>query len=144
MNLKVFTDGGARGNPGPAAAGWVVKTEKGEILARGKKYLGKTTNNVAEYQALYLAFLWLLDFAQKEGIKKEIKRVDFFLDSSLVVSQVSGVFKIKARHLIPLISAIKEMEKKLGKPVSYHYVPREKNKEADALVNEALDEQNSL
>ena len=144
MNLRIFTDGGARGNPGPAAAGWVAKTEKGMVLARGKKYLGETTNNVAEYQALRLAFSWLLDFAQKKERGKEIKRVDFFLDSRLVVSQVSGLFKIKARHLVPLISAIKEMERKWGKPVFYHYISREKNREADMLVNKALDKRSSL
>ena len=134
--LKIFTDGGARGNPGPAAAAFIVYRGE-EILAQEGHYLGRTTNNVAEYQAVLKAFDWLLSYQQKA---KEPGKVEFFLDSKLVVSQLNGQFKIKARNLLPLVLAIKQKEKALGVPVSYSYIPRFKNKAADLLVNQTLDQ----
>ena len=136
MVLKIFTDGGARGNPGPAAAAFVVYQGEG-ILAQEGHYLGRTTNNVAEYQAVLKSFDWLLSHREKA---KEAEKVEFFLDSKLVVSQLNGQFKIKARNLLPLVLAIKQKEKALGVPVSYSYIPRFKNKAADLLVNQTLDQ----
>ena len=136
MTLKIFTDGGARGNPGPAAAAFIVYQGE-EILAQEGHYLGRTTNNVAEYQAVLKAFDWLLSYREKA---KEAGKVEFFLDSKLVVSQLNGQFKIKARNLLPLVLAIKQKEKALGVPVSYFYIPRFKNKAADLLVNQTLDQ----
>ena len=134
--LKVFTDGGARGNPGPAAAAFVVYQGEG-ILAQEGRYLGRATNNVAEYQAVLKSFDWLLSHREKA---KEAEKVEFFLDSKLVVSQLNGQFKIKARNLLPLVLAIKQKEKALGVPVSYSYIPRFKNEAADLLVNQTLDQ----
>ena len=136
MTLKIFTDGGARGNPGPAAAAFIVYQGEG-ILAQEGHYLGRATNNVAEYQAVLKSFDWLLSHREKA---KEAEKVEFFLDSKLVVSQLNGQFKIKARNLLPLVLAIKQKEKALGVPVSYSYIPRFKNKAADLLVNQTLDQ----
>ena len=134
--LKVFTDGGARGNPGPAAAAFIIYQGE-KVLAKEGWYLGKATNNVAEYQAVLKAFGWLL--AHQEEVK-EAGKVEFSLDSKLVVSQLNGQFKIKARNLLPLVLAIKQKEKALGVPISYFYIPRFKNKAADLLVNQTLDQ----
>jgi len=136
MNLNIFTDGGARGNPGPAAAGWIIKNSNRERIAFGQKYLGKATNNVAEYQAVLCAYEWLTANQNKlAGVSK----INFYLDSRLVVSQLRGQFKIKAKHLMPLIAEIKRKERAISVPVFYHLVPRDRNKEADRLVNEVLD-----
>ena len=136
MNLNIFTDGGARGNPGLAATGWLVKNSNGERIAFGQKYLGKTTNNVAEYQAVLGAYEWLSANHDKLG---GFSKINFYLDSRLVVSQLRGQFKIKAKHLMPLIAEIKERERTIKIPVFYYLIPRDKNEEADRLVNEVLD-----
>jgi len=130
--LLLFSDGGARNNPGPAAVGFVIKTEAGQILKEGSRFLGKATNNEAEYQALIDGLE-----AAKEFVPDHL---DCFLDSSLVVNQLNGVFKIKQAHLQELVFKVKALEQSL-KSVRYQYIPREKNKEADALVNKVLDEQ---
>ena len=136
MILSISTDGGARGNPGPAAAGWIIKNSNGERIAFGQKYLGKATNNVAEYQAVLGAYEWL---ANNQTKLVGVSKINFYLDSRLVVSQLRGQFKIKAKHLMPLIVEIKRKEKVIGVPVFYYLVPRDRNKEADKLVNEVLD-----
>jgi len=136
MILNVFTDGGARGNPGPAATGWIIKNSNGGKVAFGQKYLGKATNNVAEYQAVLGAYEWL---ANNQTKLVGVSKINFYLDSRLVVSQLRGQFKIKAKHLMPLIVEIKRKEKVIGVPVFYYLVPRDRNKEADKLVNEVLD-----
>lgn len=133
--LAVFTDGGARGNPGPAGIGVVIKNDNQTVFSYGG-YIGKTTNNVAEYQALKTAFEWLENNPdQLSGIEK----IDCFLDSLLIASQLSGKYKIKAPHLAKIASAIKEKERQLGIKVTYQHIPREQNSQADALVNQALD-----
>ena len=136
MNFNIFTDGGARGNPGPAATGWIIKNSDGEKVGFGKKYLGKATNNVAEYQAVLGAYEWLVSNQTKLA---GVSRFNFYLDSRLVVFQLRGQFKIKAKHLMPLIAEIKRKEKVISIPVFYYLVPRDRNKEADGLVNEVLD-----
>lgn len=133
-NLRIWTDGGARGNPGPAAIGVYIEDEKGEALLKHGKKIGYATNNVAEYQAVIEALTWL-----KES-SLELSQVDFFLDSSLVVNQLNGVFRIKENHLRDLIIFLKNLEKKINTKIIYHLVPREKNKVADFLVNQALDQ----
>lgn len=131
MNLVVHTDGGARGNPGPAAVGVVIRGNGKTIAAFGKK-IGEATNNVAEYSAVIEAL-------------KEVKRlrqnvaVSFFLDSTLVVHQLNGLFKIKQPHLRELLVKVRELEGEVGGVIRYSAVPREQNTQADALVNEALD-----
>lgn len=132
--LLLFSDGGARNNPGPAAVGFVVKTEGGQVLKEGGRFLGTATNNEAEYQALIDGLEAVREFAPDY--------LDCFLDSSLVVNQLNGVFKIKEVRLRELVFKVKALEQSL-KSVRYQYVPREKNKEADALVNKILDEKTS-
>lgn len=131
-NLLIHCDGGSRGNPGPAAAAFVV-SEKGEVIAQGSRYLGKSTNNVAEYTAVLMALHWVLKNLGEGNTMK------FVLDSQLVTKQLTGEFKIKSKDLKPLVVKIKEYEKKIGTQIVYTWSPREKNKEADRLVNEELD-----
>lgn len=134
--LKIYSDGGARGNPGPGASAFVVEKE-GRVIHREGKYLGKTTNNLAEYSGALMGVGWL-----EKNISdfKNIKKVNYFLDSELVVNQLSGKFKIKNENLRNLFYAIKEIEKRIPLKIFYHAIPREKNKLADLLVNKTLDE----
>jgi ribonuclease HI len=124
-------DGGSRGNPGPAAYGVVVRDPRGEIVARLKKYIGKNTNNVAEYFGLIAA----LDYAQNHGIRA--LRVES--DSELMVKQMRGQYKVKSEELKPLFERAKKMSQTF-ESFRITHVYREQNKEADALVNQALDE----
>jgi ribonuclease HI len=124
-------DGGSRGNPGPAAYGVVVRDAKGEIVARLKKYIGQNTNNVAEYFGLIAA----LDYAQTYGIRA--LRVES--DSELMVKQMRGMYKVKSGDLRPLHERAKKMAQTLDS-FRIDHVYREQNREADALVNQALDE----
>lgn len=133
--VKVFCDGGARGNPGPAAGAFVIELD-GKIIYKGAKYLGKATNNIAEYSALALALTWLKD--NKEKITPS--PISVFLDSELVAKQMSGLFKIKNENLRSLYLQAKETEKSIGLVVKYFSITREKNKLADFLVNKSLDE----
>ena len=132
--LLLYTDGGSRNNPGPAATGFILKTENGQVLRQGGKFLGTATNNEAEYLALLEGL--------KEAKEFNPKQLNCFLDSSLVVNQLNGVFKIKEARLRRLIFEIKKLEPEF-ESIRYRYIPREKNKEADAIVNEILDEQAS-
>ncbi|MDB5164844.1 MAG: fructose-2,6-bisphosphatase, putative phosphoglycerate mutase [Candidatus Saccharibacteria bacterium] len=129
--VKVFGDGGSRGNPGPSASGFVVLDMEDNILVDKGVYLGVTTNNQAEYTALKLA----LEECRNMGVQE----VQVYMDSLLVVNQMKGIFKVKNRELWPLHDAIKELVKNF-KHVSFSHVPREFNKLADAAVNRALDE----
>jgi ribonuclease HI len=124
-------DGGSRGNPGPAAYGVVVRDPRGEIVARLKKYIGSNTNNVAEYFGLIAA----LDYAQNHGIRA--LRVES--DSELMVKQMRGQYKVKSEELKPLFERAKKMSQTF-ESFRISHVYREQNKEADALVNQALDE----
>lgn len=136
MQLSVFCDGGARGNPGPAAIGFVVKGDSGRILKKRGKFIGRATNNVAEYQAVIEALTWL-----KSNIQPLTSNIKFFLDSRLVVNQLNGLFKIKDNKLRQLIVKVRQLEQEVGGNVSYHLIERSKNQEADQLVNETLDNQ---
>lgn len=135
-SIHIFTDGGARGNPGPAAIGVVVKDVTGKILAQFGKTLGVTTNNVAEYQAVIEGLTWM----KARGKATDIV---FFLDSKLVASQLSGTYKVKSAHLRDLVMRIRILEQEIGTNVSYRAIPREKNQEADRMVNLALDSKTS-
>lgn len=133
--LYVFTDGGAKGNPGPAAAAFVVKDNQGKILAQSAKLIGRTTNNVAEYSAVIEALNWI---KKKKSGSTNIEKVEFFLDSKLVVCQLNGIFKIKNRKLRELMIEVRKLEQEIGGNVSYCFVPREKNRLADFLVQNLL------
>lgn len=128
--LWIHTDGGARGNPGPAAIGIVIKTPAGEVVAAWGKTIGETTNNQAEYQALEAA----LEKAKELGAD----HVDCYLDSLLVVQQVKGEWKVKEASLKPNVDRVRALARQFAK-VTFNHVPREQNAEADELVNEALD-----
>ncbi len=133
--VKIFADGGSRGNPGPSASGFVVLDMEDNVLVDQGVYLGVTTNNQAEYTALKLAL---------EACKKmNAKEVEVYMDSLLVVNQMKGIFKIKNRDLWPIHQAIVDLAKNF-RHVSFSHVPREFNKLADAAVNRALDEQAGL
>ncbi len=124
-------DGASRNNPGPAAYGVVIRDPRGEIVARLKKYIGRMTNNVAEYYGLIAA----LDYAQSHGIRA--LRVES--DSELLVKQMRGEYKVKHADLRPLFERAKKMSQAL-ESFRIDHVYREQNREADALANEALDE----
>ena len=128
--LVLYTDGGARGNPGPAAIGVVVRDEKNDTIKEIGKYIGEGTNNEAEYHAII------------EGLtaahQKEAEVVDCYLDSEFVVNQLKGVYKVKNERMQVLWEKAKAIEKKFKK-VSYTHIVRSKNKEADRIVNQVLD-----
>ena len=124
-------DGGSRGNPGPASYGVVIRDARGEVVAKLKKYIGRTTNNVAEYYGLIAA----LDYAQQHGIRA--LRVES--DSELLVRQMQGRYKVKSPELRPLFERARKMAQAFDS-FRIEHVYRERNAEADALANEALDE----
>jgi len=129
--INIFTDGGARGNPGPAAVGVVILDDKGNKILEASKFIGVTTNNVAEYSA----FIEALDLLKEIDAYRTI----FHTDSSLVYNQLKGLWKIKNVNLKILSEQVKN---KLHDLPNFNLVliPREKNKDADRLVNKILDE----
>ncbi len=133
MKLIIYTDGASRGNPGPASYGFTISDDKGGLLYREGKYIGFTTNNVAEYTAVYQALKYI-----KEKFGGEDLKIELYADSKLVVEQLAGRFKIKSAHLKPLIEKIKILTPELGGIIHIH-VPRSQNTEADRLANLALD-----
>jgi ribonuclease HI len=130
VKLVVHVDGGARGNPGPAAAGAVISTPDGDVLDRAQELLGVATNNVAEYRGLLLGLARARELGATE--------VEVVNDSELVAKQVNGAYKVKHADMKPLHAAAKAA---LGdfQRWSIRSVPRAQNAEADALVNQALD-----
>jgi len=132
--ISVFCDGGARGNPGPAAIAFVV-SEDGKIIYKFSKKIGKTTNNVAEYQAVIEALKWL---KQQTTNNKQYTTINFFLDSQLVVNQLNGFFKIKDAKLRNLIIKARILEQEIGRKIFYNLISRRQNKIADSLINQTL------
>ena len=130
MKAKLFTDGGSRGNPGPAAYGYVLEAEDGTVLAAHGERIGVATNNVAEYSALIAGLEKALELAVPE--------VEVVSDSELLVKQMTGEFRVKNEALRELSLEASRLARRLGN-VSYRAVPREQNELADRLVNEALD-----
>lgn len=144
MKLVIHTDGGARGNPGPAAVGVVIEqvtNDKGivEMSGFGKK-IGETTNNVAEYTAVLEALKEVSKLHLSDVSKGETLHIQFYLDSTLVVNQLNGVFKIKEPHLRNLMLMVRQLEQEVIGTITYGVVRREFNKRADYFVNKALDE----
>ena len=135
MNKKIiiFSDGGARGNPGPAGIGAVLYDSKKQVLAKISKYIGEATNNQAEYQALITALKKAKELGGQE--------LDVFLDSELVVKQLNREYKVKNKELAPLFLEVYNLSLNFSK-ITFTHVYRESNKEADRLVNEALDKKN--
>jgi ribonuclease HI len=128
--IIIHTDGGARGNPGPAGIGAVLSDENGEVIKELSKYIGKATNNQAEYQALVLA----LEEAKNIGAKE----IDVFMDSELIVKQMNHEYKVKNKDLAPLFIKVYNLTLSFPK-ISFKHVRRENNKRADELVNLAID-----
>lgn len=133
MKLIIYTDGASRGNPGHASYGFTVSDGSGKVLYEEGKYIGVTTNNIAEYTGVLEALKYI---KKKFGNRK--LEIEFYADSKLVVEQLSGRYKIKSPHLKPIVDRIKELRMELGGAIHGH-VPREKNTEADRLANLALD-----
>ena len=131
MKLTIFTDGGARGNPGPAASAAVLKNQAGEIVATTSRYLGETTNNQAEYTAIILG----LEKAKELGATE----IDLFMDSELATKQLNGQYKVKNPEIAKRFMEVKNLLHSFDR-VKFSHVRREKNKESDALVNKVLDE----
>lgn len=129
--VKMFADGGSRGNPGPSSSGFVVLSMDDAIIVDRGVYLGITTNNQAEYTALKLGL--------EECSKNNYQVVHVYMDSLLVINQMKGIYKIRNRDLWPIHNSIKILVNKF-KQVTFQHVPRELNKLADAAVNRALDE----
>lgn len=136
MSIIIYTDGGARNNPGPAGAG-VIIIENGKVLAESKQYLGEQTNNWAEYEAVAIAL------GKAHELLLRDRDIEFRLDSKLVVEQLKGNWKIKEPTLKEQVAKVKGLLKDFGS-VTFTHVPREENAEADRLVNEAIDEASSL
>jgi ribonuclease HI len=134
MVLKVFTDGGSKGNPGPASIG-VVAYFKDKKVFEFKKAIGTATNNDAEYLALIEAFEQIRNPSSVINFKL-INKITFYSDSRLMVNQVNGFFKVKNGKIKEYILKIRGLEQEINLPVSYHHIPREENVEADRLVNQ--------
>jgi len=130
MKARLFTDGGARGNPGPAAFGYVIEAEDGTVLAARGEAIGVATNNVAEYSALVAGLA--------KAAELQIPEVEVVSDSELMVKQMQGVYKVRNEALRDLSLQAARNARAVGK-VTYTAVRREHNKLADQLVNEALD-----
>lgn len=128
----IYTDGAARGNPGPAGAGALITDSEGRMLAEICRYLGETTNNQAEYQALLLAL--------KEAVNLKATRLTIYTDSELMVRQIKGEYKVKNDGLKTVFQEVFNLLRHFG-AYTINHVPRENNKRADQLANLAIDGQ---
>ena len=134
--LIIYTDGGSRGNPGPSACGVVIKNDKNEVILKTSKYIGETTNNQAEYEALVLALQKAKGIFKSQKIKKG--SLECYLDSELVVRHLNHEYKIKDEWLQPLFIKVWNLMLDFNF-VKFIHIPREKNKLADEMVNRELD-----
>jgi ribonuclease HI len=130
VRVRAHIDGAARGNPGPAGAGVFIESEDDRPAQELFESLGRATNNVAEYRALLLAL--------RRAKEMEADTVEILSDSLLLVQQVNGIFKVKAPHLVPIVSDAVRQAKSFRR-FSIRHVPREQNKEADRLANLGAD-----
>lgn len=128
--LIAHTDGASRGNPGAAALGVIIKDNKDAVVSELSRCLGRKTNNQAEYQAVIAAL--------EESARLGATHLTINADSELAVKQLNGIYRVKNPGLAPLAARVKDLEKRFEK-VIYRHVPRESNREADALANRALD-----
>ena len=135
----LYTDGGARGNPGPAAAGAVIYDAENNKIGEFSSFLGVATNNQAEYQAVILGLGQIQKIINDSSLISA-SRVNAFLDSELIVKQLSGEYRVKNKALQPLVAKLRKMIDEFAE-VNFKHVPRENNKEADKLVNQELDKQ---
>lgn len=133
--IKIYCDGGSRGNPGPGASAFIV-VQDSKIIFKASKFLRETTNNQAEYGGVVMALSWL----KKNRNLIINNNLTIFLDSQLVTRQLKGIYKIKSNHLKILNAKIKNLEKQLLIFPNYVSIPRENNRLADALVSKEIDE----
>ncbi len=131
----VYTDGGARGNPGPAGIGVVITDEAGKTLHESSAYIGETTNNVAEYEALIRA----LEDLKMFGEQLRDMQVEVRMDSELIVRQMQGAYKVKEPSLKERFGKVAQLRLEHAPHLTFVHVRREQNKRADELVNEAID-----
>ena len=132
LNLLIHTDGGARGNPGPAGIGAVIRdADTGKVLEEISEYIGEATNNQAEYRAVIRALT--------QAIAHNPTSITVHADSELLVKQMSGLYKIKNPGIILRAGEVKALEARVNIPVHYRHVRREQNKDADRLANDAMD-----
>jgi ribonuclease HI len=130
VKATLYTDGGSRGNPGPAAAAYVLETEDGTVLEARGEVIGVATNNVAEYRALVAGLA--------KALERGVDEVEVVSDSELVVKQMNGEYRVKNAALVELSLEAARLARQIGR-VRYRSVRREENEIADRLVNEALD-----
>ncbi len=130
MRARLFTDGGARGNPGPAAFAYVLEAEDGTVLAAHGEAIGVATNNVAEYRALVAGLA--------KAVELQVPELEVVSDSELLVKQMTGEYRVKNEALRALSLEAASLARRIG-TVTYRAVRREHNELADRLVNEALD-----
>ena len=130
MKARLFTDGGARGNPGPAAYGYVLEAEDGTVLAAHGEHIGSATNNVAEYSGLVAGL--------RKALELQVPEVEVVSDSELMVKQMRGEYRVKNEALRALFAEADRLARAVGR-VEYRHVKRAHNEEADRLVNAALD-----
>lgn len=130
--IYIYTDGGSRGNPGKSASAYIILNEKKEIIKKDSQYIGKTTNNVAEYAAIINSLRAAIELKEEE--------ITLTSDSELIISQLTGKYRVKAEHLISYYNKVKELETRFKK---IHYLHQERENKyitiADAMVNEVLD-----
>jgi ribonuclease HI len=137
--IIIHTDGGARGNPGPAACAFVAAIGDKTVM-KSSFFLGKATNNHAEYHGVLLATEWL----NKNYKIFQEDTVTFYLDSELVVRQLNGIYKVKDKNLNGIFLQIKDLLKSMDLKIFYKHIPREKNSIADFLVNKELDKNSHI
>lgn len=138
--LKAFTDGASRGNPGESGIGIVIYDENGKVIKKWNEYIGKTTNNRAEYLALLKSIQILKELKQT----LDIEFVEFNADSELMVKQLKKLYKVKDAGLKPLYNSVLMELSSLKIPCSFTHVERSLNKEADKLANQGIDNKNSI
>ncbi len=148
MQITIYSDGGARGNPGPAGIGVVIRmipVTSNQLPVTISQSIGTATNNQAEYRAVIEALKYIQSNRQNLTWQVRAKgsedlEIECFLDSQLIVEQLNQRYKLKNEGLKPLFWQIRDLVMSLGGKVTFKYIPREQNKEADKLVNKAIDE----
>jgi ribonuclease HI len=132
--FDIYIDGASRGNPGPSAVGIFIRDSQGKELVKRGEYIGETTNNVAEYEALNRALDWIAKSKSKEFASSILK---IHTDSELMVKQLMGSYRIKSQNLIPLAIKARSLMKKF-KGIEFKFIPRKDNKIADKLANKSM------
>lgn len=137
MEIKIYTDGGSSGNPGPSAIAFVVYQDN-KIIFKYSQTIGKATNNLAEYTALIKALEWLKNYLQLPSFSPFLSRIKIYSDSSLLINQINGFFKVKNAPIRDFILQIRCLENQINVPIVYQHIPRWKNKITDSLVKKTL------